>query len=44
MDGVKLQSVKGDKDLGIIVSADMKLERQCIEAVEKAKYYTCSMV
>jgi len=36
MDGVKLQLVKEEKDLGVTVSADMKWERQCIEAVKKA--------
>jgi len=34
--GVKLQLVKEEKDLGVTVSADMKWERQCIEAVKKA--------
>ena len=36
MNGVKLQMVKEVKDLGVIVSADMKWERQCIEVVKKA--------
>jgi len=36
MDGVKLQLVKEEKDLGVTVSADMKWDRQCIEAVKKA--------
>ena len=36
MDGVKLQFVKGEQDLGVTVSADMKWERQCIETVKKA--------
>ena len=35
-DGVKLQLVKEEKDLGVTVSADMKWERQCIESVKKA--------
>ena len=36
MDGVKLQLVKEEKDLGVTVSADMKWDRQCIKAVKKA--------
>ena len=36
MHGVKLQLVKEEKDLEVTVSADMKWERQCIEAVKKA--------
>jgi len=36
MDGVKLQLVNEEKDLGVTMSADMKWERQCIEAVKKA--------
>jgi len=36
MDGVKLQLVKEEKDLGVTVSADIKWEKQCIEAVKKA--------
>ena len=36
MDGVKLQKVKEEKDVEVTVSADMKCERQCIEAVKKA--------
>ena len=28
--------VKEEKDMGVTVSADMKWERQCIEAVKKA--------
>jgi len=36
MDGVKLQLVKEENDLGVTVSANMKWERQCIEAVKKA--------
>jgi len=36
MDGVKLQLVKEEKNLGVTVSADMKWERQCIEAIKKA--------
>ena len=35
-DWVKLHLVKEEKDLGVTVSADMKWERQCIEAVKKA--------
>jgi len=36
MNGVKVQMVKEEKDLGVIVSADMKWERQYIEVVKKA--------
>jgi len=36
MDGVKLQLVKEEKDLGVTVSADTKWERQRMEAVKKA--------
>ena len=31
-----MQLVKEEKDLGVIVSADIKWERQCIESVKKA--------
>jgi len=36
MNGVKLQTVNEEKDLDVIVSADLKWERQCIEVVKKA--------
>ena len=36
MNGVTMQMVKDEKDLSVIVSADMKWERQCIEVVKKA--------
>ena len=36
MDGVKLEHVNEEKDLGIIISEDLKWEKQCSSAVSKA--------
>jgi len=33
MDGVQLQKVSDEKDLGVIVSEDLKWEKQCSAAV-----------
>ena len=35
MDGVQLQKVSDEKDLGLIVSEDLKWEKQCSAAVQK---------
>ena len=36
MDGVKLEHVSEEKDLGVIISEDLKWEKQCSSAVSKA--------
>ena len=36
MDGVKLEHVKEEKDVGVIISEDLKWEKQCGSAVSKA--------
>ena len=36
MDGVKLEHVNEEKDLGVIISEDLKWEKQCSSAVSKA--------
>jgi len=36
MDGVKLEHVTEEKDLGVIISEDLKWEKQCSSAVSKA--------
>jgi len=36
MDGVKLEDVNEEKDLGVIISEDLKWEKQCSSAVSKA--------
>jgi len=35
MNDVKLESVSDEKDLGVIISKDLKWEKQCSEAVRK---------
>ena len=35
MEGVKLETVSEEKDLGVIISEDLKWEKQCSAAVEK---------
>jgi len=36
MDGVNLEHVTEEKDLGVIISEDLKWEKQCSSAVSKA--------
>ena len=36
LDGVKLEHLKEEKDLGVIISEDLKWEKQCSSAVSKA--------
>ena len=36
MDDVNLECVTEEKDLGVIISEDLKCEKQCSEAVKKA--------
>jgi len=36
MNDVQLECVSGEKDLGVIISVDLKWEKQCSEAVKKA--------
>jgi len=36
MNDVKLECVSEEKDLGVIISEDLKCEKQCSEAVKKA--------
>ena len=35
MDGVKLEHVTEEKDLGVIISGDLRWEKQCSSAVSK---------
>jgi len=37
MEGVKLETVSEEKDLGVIISEGLKWEKQCSAAVKKAK-------
>jgi len=37
MNDVKMECVSEEKDLGVIISEDLKCEKQCSEAVKKAK-------
>jgi len=39
METTELQAVHEERDLGIIVSADLKWEKQCISAVKKLTKY-----
>ena len=36
MNDVKLECVSEEKDLGVIISKDLKCEKECSEAVKKA--------
>ena len=40
MDGVQLEKVNEEKDFGIIISEDLKWEKQCSAAVRKANTYS----
>ena len=40
MDGDKLEHVTEEKDLGVVISANLKWEKQCDSAVSKSTEYS----